>query len=502
MIARRAGAALLWAGLGAGIALGQAPLGWVWAALPALAVLLARLPRHGTARAAGFTLWLAGLGYFAASLFWIVEPFLIEPEIHGWMAPFALVGMAGGMALFWGLAGWVAARVATGGARTALVGVALVAFELLRGHLFGGFPWAMLGHAWIDTPLLALAPYMGAGGLSLLLVLAALTVALPQGWAARAGSGAVALAALAGLWLWGGAQTDLPPDRGPVVRLAQPNAIMSEKWVGDNAVRYFFRLIRQTDAPAAIPPALVIWPETAVDFLLENPGNGLSLMADAVAAQGDGARLVFGVQRLQDARFFNALAVLTPQAEVTHIYDKHHLVPFGEYVPFAEWITGTRLAGFAGQALLGYSPGPGPVVLDLGTAGRVLPLICYEAIFPRHTRTLERPDWILQITNDGWFGELTGPFQHLAQARLRAAETGLPLIRVANTGVSAVIDARGGAVADIPLGAEGFLDAAIPGALPPTFYSRWGDWPVWLVLTLLAGATLLAQRARRSSRAG
>lgn len=502
MMAQRAGAALLWAGLGALVALGQAPLGWVWATLPALALLFARLPRLGPARQVGGAMWLSGSGYFAASLFWIVEPFLIEPEIYGWMAPFALVGMAGGMAIFWALAGWGAASLATGGARVALVGLALVALELARGHVFGGFPWAMLGHSWIDTPLIALGAYFGAGGLSLLTVFVALAIALPRTWFLRAGAGAGALALLAPFWVWGTVQSSLPPDRGPVVRLAQPNAIMSEKWDGDNAVRYFFRLLYQTDAPAETPPALVVWPETAVDFLLENPGNGLTLMADALAAQGPEARLVFGVQRLQDQRFFNALAVLTPEAEIAHIYDKHHLVPFGEYVPLAEWITGTRLAGFAGQALLGYSPGPGPVVLDLGPAGEVLPLICYEAIFPRHTRTETRPDWILQITNDGWFGELTGPYQHLAQARLRAVETGLPLIRVANTGVSAVIDARGGVVAEIPLGAEGFLDAAIPGALPPTFYSRWGDGPVWLLLVLLAGGMLMAPRTRRSSRAG
>lgn len=258
---------------------------------------------------------------------------------------------------------------------------------------------------------------------------------------------------------------------------------------------HFFRLIEQTEASALPVPDLVIWPETAVPFLLEEPGDGLSLMANALSEQNADALLAFGVQRAEAGRFFNALAVLDTDAQVQAIYDKHHLVPFGEYIPFADWLTGTPVAGLAGQALLGYSPGPGPQTLDLGDLGRVLPLICYEAIFPRHASASPRPDWILQITNDGWFGELTGPYQHLAQARLRAVEQGLPVIRVANTGVSAVIDARGGIIASLPLGAQAYLDAPLPAALDAPVYARWGDMPIWGILVLwLAVSFFLGRR--------
>ena len=476
--------------LGALVAAGQAPLGLFWVAIPALAGIFALLPPDAPARVWFKQMWLAGAGFFAASLFWIVEPFFVEPEIHGWMAPFALALMAGGMALFWGLAGVVAARIAQGRARLTALAVALVGWELARGHLFGGFPWAMLGHALIDTPLRALAAYGGAGALSLVIVLSALAPALWR-YAGIAG----ATAALVALWLWGLGQTGLPPDRTGIVRLVQPNAPQAEKWVGDNPRRFFFRQIDQTAAPAALPPDLVIWAETAVPFLLEYPGEGLEIMADALAMQGGAAQLAFGVQRDQGGRYYNALAVLNTAGAVQHVYDKHHLVPFGEYIPLAEFLTGSRLGGLAGQMLNGYSPGPGPVLLDLGPLGRVLPLICYEAIFPRHARHTPRPDWLLQITNDGWFGDLTGPYQHLAQARLRAVETGLPLIRVANTGVSAVIDARGGIVMQLALGEEGFLDASLPGALPAPPYAAWGDGPVWaLVLVLLGAAAILSRR--------
>jgi apolipoprotein N-acyltransferase len=495
----RARVIALHAGLGVVAAAGQAPLGWWWLSLLALCAIMAALPAQAGPRLWAGRMWLAGLGYFAASLFWIVEPFFIEPEIHGWMAPFALVLMAGGMALFWGLAGGLAAWLAPGRARLVALAVLMVGAELLRGWVFTGFPWAMLGHGLIGTPLMQLAAITGAGGLSLLLLLCAALPVLGAN-AVQRGAGAV----LAGLvlafgWGWGLTQQALPEDRGGIVRLAQPNAPQAEKWLEENIYLFFYRLLEQTSASPVLasspPPDLVLWPETAVPFLLEYPGDGLAMMADALAAQNTEARLGFGVQRLEDGRFFNSFAVLTPQAEVTHLYDKHHLVPFGEYIPFSEWLLGTPIGGLAGRALSGYTAGPGPVVLDLGDLGLVLPLICYESIFPRHLRATPRPDWVVQVTNDAWFGALTGPYQHLAQARLRAVEQGLPVLRVANTGVSAFIDARGGIVAELALNTAGVLDGPVPGALPPTVYARHGDWPLVLGLgVLLLGAGLIRRR--------
>jgi apolipoprotein N-acyltransferase len=492
--------ALTYGGLGVLIAAGQAPLGWWALTLVALTTLFAVLPPSITPRAFGARMWLAGTGYFGAALFWIVEPFFIEPEIHGWMAPFALILMAGGMALFWGLAGGLAAWLGQGRARMVLLAVLIVALELLRGWIFTGFPWAMLGHALIETPVLQLAAFSGAGGLSLLMVLVALAPVLGRGWATRAAGGALGVALFVALWGWGGTQTAPPIPRDNIARLAQPNAPQSEKWRETSLFFFFNRLLDQTASPAITAPDLILWPESSVPFLLEYAGDGLAMIADAAALQGPDTRIGFGVQRFENGRYFNSLALMTTDAEITHIYDKHHLVPFGEYIPLSEWLMGTPIGGLAGQALLGYSPGPGPQVLDLGSLGLVLPLICYESIFPRHLRTETRPDWILQVTNDAWFGDLTGPFQHLAQARLRAVEQGLPVLRVANTGVSAFIDARGGIVAQLGLGKTGFLDAAIPGALPPTLYARHGDWPVLGMLTLLFAGVLVAGRMRRGTR--
>jgi apolipoprotein N-acyltransferase len=240
------------------------------------------------------------------------------------------------------------------------------------------------------------------------------------------------------------------------------------------------------------PADLTIWPETAVPYMLEYAPSVAGMVTEA----SGGRPVATGIQREAAGRFYNSLRVLEGDGAEAALYDKHHLVPFGEYIPFGDlaydWF---GLTAFAAQAGATYSAGPGPQVLDLGPFGRVLPLICYEAVFPRLVNAApERADWILQITNDAWFGIWSGPFQHLEQAQLRATEQGLPMIRVANTGVTAVIDARGRITERLPFGTQAALDTRVPGALPPTLYSRWGDMPV---LLLLAGIALLTLRLAR-----
>jgi len=200
---------------------------------------------------------------------------------------------------------------------------------------------------------------------------------------------------------------------------------------------------------------------------------------------------VLGIQRLEDEAFYNSLALVGQGAEVLQVYDKHHLVPFGEYMPLKPLFRRLNFSGLAARAEGGYSAGPGPQLVDLGAGlGRALPLICYEAVFPQDVNGYaERPDLLLQITNDAWFGEASGPYQHLAQARIRAIEQGLPLLRAANTGVSAVIDGAGRVLVSLPLGEAGHLDALLPPPLRVTPYSRTGDLPA-LALLLLLGAAL------------
>ena len=459
-------------------ALGQAPLALWPLALIGFAGTIAQVARAATARQAMLRAWGAGFGHFGLALFWIVEPFLIEPEVYGWMAPFALLLMAGGLALFWGVAGAIAAWVHD---RAFGFAAALAGMEALRGVIFTGFPWAMPGHIWIDSPVAQGAAYIGANGLTLLtLLVAALPVVLR-------GQGAILAFALLGAGYMGGTlrlAAPEPPASGLTFRLVQPNAQQHLKWNPDAAEAIFRGLAQAT---AALPrPDLVIWPETSLPYLYA-PGQDAALGA---ARAADGVPLAMGVQRLEGAAAFNSLAVLGTDGVQLALYDKAHLVPFGEYVPFGEllyrWF---GLRAFAAQQGFGYAAGPGPRVLDLGPLGKMQPLICYEAVFPVALNApVERPDWLLHVTNDAWFGTLTGPFQHAALARLRAVEQGVPLVRVANTGVTQMVDARGRVTAELPFGVQTYLDAVLPGTMAPTPYRHWGEQPF---LVLLAGLSLV-----------
>jgi apolipoprotein N-acyltransferase len=489
--ARRLGRAVAPAfGLGLILATGQAPISLSLLALLALTGLFALLDRAGTLRAAALTGWAAGAGYFGGSLFWIVEPFFVDPLRYGWMAPFALVLLPSGLGLFWGAAFGVAARLATGWRRLFLAAVLLAAAETSRAFVLTGFPWALVGYLWIGAPPSQLAAAIGPHGLTLattlVAALGAVWIGRPRRWLAAP---AVAVLAVAGAWFWGHARLAAPepPATGVTVRVVQPNAEQSLKWDPERAQEFLRRLMAATAAsPEGARPDLTVWPETAVPYLL----NGSEALLADIDALAGGRPVAFGIVRREGSRLFNSLVVTGPGGVVSQVYDKYHLVPFGEYMPLGELFAAVGIYGLAASRGGGFSAGPGPRLLDFGRAGKALPLICYEAIFPQDLFAPERPNWVLQVTNDAWFGEISGPYQHLAQARLRAVEQGLPLIRAANTGISGVIDAKGRVLASLGLGRQGFLDAALPPALPPTPYARTGDWPALaalLALTLLLG---------------
>ncbi len=437
--------------------------------------------------------WAVGLGYFGFSLGWIVEPFFVDAATTGWMAPFALFGLAGGLALFWALA-FGAAGHARRLALPALV-VAWSAAELARAYVLTGFPWALVGYLWAPVPPIQWVALVGPHGLTALtLGLAALAGAALH---TRAWRPALAALLLSGVLYGGGLALTPPPqplDGRPVVRLIQPNAAQHEKWDPALIPMFFQRQLSFTAAPPApggAAPVLVVWPEISVPMLLRNATQALAAIHDAA----QGAVVVLGVQRMEDGRYYNSLALLEGDGAVRQVYDKHHLVPFGEYMPAAAVFRRWNIAGLAARAEGGYSAGPGPRLLDLGPLGRALPLICYEAVFPQDVHAAPgRPDMLLQITNDAWFGQWSGPYQHLAQARIRAIEQGLPVLRAANTGVSAVIDGAGRLIAALPLGEAGHVDAPLPPPLRVTPYSRTGDLPMLALLMVAAALLVLRQR--------
>lgn len=479
------------------MALGQAPYDlWICGLAGLVAIFwLVRFSARGPLLAG--TGWAFGLGYFGFSMGWIIEPFLVDAAETGWMAPFALIGLAGGLALFWGLAFWVAGLARR--ARPAVLVIAWTAAELARGYLLTGFPWANVSYLWLTTPVMQWAALVGPYGLTALtLALAALIAgALPPAPQPRAALAGAVLGAL----LFGAGWALVPPMQGtegrPVVRLIQPNAPQDQKWNPDMVPVFFHRQVDFTEAPPAeglAPPALILWSETALPMLLHNAGDAL----DMISGIAGRAQVVVGIQREDMGRWYNSLALMDAEGDLAQVYDKHHLVPFGEYMPAASLFARWNIAGLAARAEGGYSAGPGPQLLDLGPLGTALPLICYEAVFPQDVyRAPARPDMLLQITNDAWFGQFSGPYQHLAQSRIRAIEQGLPMLRSANTGVSAVIDGAGRVLAFLPLGEAGYLDAPLPPPLRVTPYSRTGDLPVLVLLILAAGAAVFISRKGR-----
>ncbi|CTQ33869.1 apolipoprotein N-acyltransferase [Jannaschia rubra] len=471
------------AGLAA--AMGQAPWGWWWLALPAFALGIWSIAGARRPFVAGL---LFGTAHFALALHWIVEPFLIDPAVTGWLAPVALLGMAAGFGLFWAVAGWAGMRLFRGPLGVAL---ALAGVELLRSYLFTGFPWALPGHVLIASPALPAASLAGAHGLGLAVLLGAGLVA-----------GRTVPRVAGGVLLWllplalGAALPPAPLARAdaPVLRLIQPNAPQHLKWDPEFSYGFFRRGLEETAAPpTGRAPDAVIWPETALPELLRFSDD----LRPVLSAAAGGVPVVIGAQRYgDDGRPRNSLVMLTGDGgAIATVHDKYRLVPFGEFLPMPGLFEAIGIGPLAAQLAGGYAAGDGPVLIDVPGVGDVLPLICYEAIFPQEVRRTGRPRAILHLTNDAWFGTDAGPQQHLALAQLRAAESGLPLFRAANTGVSAAIDARGRVLSFLPLGEAGHLDAALPPALPVTPYVITGDWAVLALLLALAAGLFMRGRS-------
>jgi apolipoprotein N-acyltransferase len=293
--------------------------------------------------------------------------------------------------------------------------------------------------------------------------------------------------------LWGGGLWRLNTSLvagDTTVRLLQPNAAQHEKWRRHMIPVFYQRLIDFTAAEEPVAPDLIVWPETSVAFLLDDAGPLLGEITEAA----NGAEVLVGALRRDDTGLYNSAALLGQGGAITTIYDKHHLVPFGEYIPFADLAARLGFYGLAANGA-GFASGPGAEVIHLRSGQTVLPLICYEAVFPQDIRAANtRPAWILQITNDAWFGKFSGPYQHLAQARLRAIENGLSVLRSANTGVSAVIDPLGRIQASRALGTAGYIQSTVPQALSPTPYAMTGDWPLFGLMMAFA---VFCARVRR-----
>ena len=464
---------------GAAAALGHAPFSLWPIALLGFAGLTWVVSRAARPAVAG---WLGGVGYFAVTLHWIVEPFLVDPVRHGFMAPFAMVFSAGGFALFWGAAGWLSKRLSP---RALGWAVALAAMEMLRGHLLTGFPWALPAYIWTDTNVRLGAALIGPYGLTLVtLLIASLPSLSPKPWVGFAFSLTVI-----GVLFVAFLDDDKDDEVLGTVRLVQPNAPQHEKWDPEKAQIFVQRQIEFTGEPHENVD-LIVWPETAVPYRLSSAEPVL----EQIAQEARGTPVIFGINRQEKGKNHNSLVRLGPEGIEDEPYDKVHLVPFGEFIPLGQLAELVGLSSFAARDGFGFAPGKAVRLIDT-PLGRALPLICYEAIFPGHIRRQEeRPDYLLQITNDAWFGTFSGPYQHLQQARFRAVEQGLPLVRVANTGISTVVDGYGNLGPSLALGEAGYLDVDVLKGRAQTLYGRVGELPILLILIIAGSALFVAYR--------
>ena len=512
---RRYGLAAL---LGAAAALAFEPFNLIPLLVPAFVGLVWLADGASRRRAVFAAGWWFGVGHFALGLYWVTLSFLVEPEKFAWMIPFVILGMSGGLALFPAGAVLLASRCRGRGAgRVLYLAVAWTALEWVRGHVLTGFPWNLIGNVWTaNDETMQLASLTGIYGLSLLTILiAALPATLGDRRAPAAGSGlrpwrasAVAAALLIGMWGFGAARLASAGDGagsgaadaaapGVRLRIVQANIAQTLKWRRDLRAAHLAEFIELSRGPGFAGIDIVIWPETAAPYFL---GQNARRRLQAAGAAPPGGVLITGAPRTESRtgpnrrRFWNSLHAIRPSGEIAATYDKHHLVPFGEYVPLRRYLDLEKIT----QGRTDFTPGPGPRTLAVAGLPSFGPLICYEAIFSGSVLDpAARPAWLLNLTNDAWFGVSSGPYQHLASARLRAVEQGLPLVRAANTGISAVVDAYGRVVAHIGLNRKGVVDVSLPKPIfPVTMYGRFGDGIPLILLLITAVAGFAISRRR------
>jgi apolipoprotein N-acyltransferase len=469
---------------------------------------------RGVPAAAMSGFWF-GLGYFVPGLYWIGYAFLVDAPTFAWLMPFAVLGLPAYLALFSAF-GFALARLlwTRDASRLLALAISLTIGEWLRGHVLTGFPWNAFGYALTEPLALAqTASLIGLWGMTFLCVAIFASPAVLIDGSSRGRkpwiAPVTALLLLCAMGIFGAVRLTLLPTIMTKVklRIMQPNLQQDVRFnysAKADVMQKYLTLSDRASGPQSTgvrDAQILIWPESAFPFFLTREADAMAQIADLLPK---GTVLITGSVRAPDVppgaritRAYNSIYIIDHDGGVLSVYDKLHLVPFGEYLPFQDlmeklgFVQLTKVQG-------GFIPGTRRRALEIPNAPRALPLICYEAIFPGNVAARDdRPGWIVNLTNDGWFGISTGPYQHLQQARLRAIEEGLPVVRAANTGISAVIDPEGRIVARLGLGIEGVLDASLPTAIPPTVYARFGDVPA---ATIVFAAFLLVIRRRISRR--
>ena len=498
---------------GALSALAFEPTG-LWVLMPvAFAVLLGLLWRTETLGRALLVGWLFGFGQFVVGLNWIAHAFSYQAAMPAWLGWVAVVLLSLYLAIYPALAAGLAWRFGKTNevAMVLALAGAWAITEWLRAGIFTGFAWNPAAAALVPTPLIGTSALIGTYGLSALTVLlgAVIWLEVQRKWL----PGVLIVVATLILWLMPAARVPETPLAVKSIRIVQPNIDQADKWRPGFADQAAARLNALSAQPGGERPRLLFWPEAAVTLPLDDQRSGTPKAisglerARAAATLQPGEYLLTGGLALQSrdgstiSGATNSVFILAPGGEALARYDKAHLTPYGEYLPMRSLLEPIGLARLA-PGDIDFGPGPGPRSINLPGWGRVGMQICYEIIFSGHVVDWQhRPDFIFNPSNDAWFGSW-GPPQHLAQARLRAAEEGLPVVRSTPTGISALIDARGQVVKKIGWRQAGVIDAYLPAAASkPTPFAHFGNAiPLLLAAAMLVVAIALtgARRYRRT----
>ena len=482
--------------LGGASATGFAPLNWWFVTILGFAGLIALIERAPTLWRALKLGWWFGLGHFTIGLNWIATAFYFQDAMPHWLGWIAVVLLSLYLAVYPAAAVGLAWRWG----RPSLIPLSLtfaaawIVTEWLRATMFTGFAWNPLGVTLVEMG--TLSRWIGTYGLSGIVILTAGAVAgFGVGKWRQAMPLLLPIIATLGIAILAPAS---PPDKPERLRIVQPNINQNEKYSDELTVRNIRRLVDLTGAPTATP-RLVMWPEAAIPYALEDDADARAAFAgllgprDILLTGGDA--IVYDAKgNMVAAR--NSLFALDANAHILARYDKSHLVPYGEYLPMRPILSVIGLSRLV-PGDMDFLPGPGPQSYALPGFGKAGVQICYEIIFSgqvvdRHNR----PDFLFNPSNDAWFGAW-GPPQHLAQARMRAMEEGVPIIRSTPTGISAVIDAKGMIRSHVPWQQAGAISAALPAPLPPTLFSRYGNLLPFLFAILLTAISIAVRRRTR-----
>lgn len=460
--------------------------------IPAYAGLYSLATQASTKKRAFWDGWWWGWGFYISGLYWFTIALLTDPEKFAWLIPFALFALTAVIAVYQGIACWIYAHACAYGIKGVMLFSSIwVGVEYARGHLFTGFPWNLAGYSLsFSDRLLQLAALVGIYGLTFYVVLLGSAAALIR----HTRMGCVVLwSTLILAWCWGGWRLPATHDTVPgiTLRLVQANIAQHHKWDPQLQFEGLRKHVELTQSPGLDKVTHVIWPETATPYVVRSDSTLTQRLGDMLLP---GQLLITGALHAENAHMWNSVMAINPQGEIVGSYDKYRLVPFGEFLPFRAFIPAAWLTPVGSKD---FDRGDGAKTLSWPGLPDLSALICYESIFPESVIGASRPQFFLNLTNDAWFGMSSGPYQHFEMARMRAVEQGIPLVRLANTGITAVIDSYGRIQHKLELGTQGVLDAALPlPQVDTTPYGRYGDK---VLIVLIISSAILTMWKRRES---